>query len=330
MVLPRPPGHQWEQGSAVKDVSALQNHLLIGYLRGNRAEGQISSFKASHYQGCVVESGKDFELYLIPPSESGPLLPWIGRQRAQAFRALSADYDASLELDGRDTSYWHFLIWDSDKQRLIGGQRLLFVGVGKRLIAFDAIDESCSYLEHCYPGFSLLMKAQALNYAEIGRTFVMPEYQGGRWLQQLIRAFVCLPESMGIRHAFGMISFKQGSCGERCGAQFLSILESWLGSDSRMPVVPATQFPVVLPQSDLKNQLTNSPSVNEVVEYLLSIDPCFLMPPVLGPYLSLCPLRYHGVSLARTYNQIWQLLFSGCSDLINERQRRYLKPYSRC
>jgi hypothetical protein len=288
----------------------------------------VNSFEPSCYQSCLLEAAERFDLYLISPSQSRALLPWLGRQRAQAFQAISTDYDAALELDGRDPSYWHFLVWDSVEKQLIGGQRLLFVGDGEGLFPFDAIHERASYLEHCYPGFARMMAAQGLNYAEIGRTFVMPDYQKRQWLLQLIRAFVCLPESMGIRHAFGMISFDQHSCSQDCGLLFLSILKTWLGADPEKPQVPVTQFPVTLPKSSLTGRPESYQTEKEVSDYLRSIDPGFVMPPVLGPYLSLCSVRYHGVSIARTYNQIWQLLFSGSSDLIRDDQRRYLKPYS--
>ena len=196
------------------------------------------------------------------------------------------------------------------------------------MVPFDMIDENSSYLEHCYPGFAQSIKAQGINYAEIGRTFVMPAYQKRQWLLQLIRAFVCVPESIGIRHAFGMISFNQESCSKDCGELFLLMLKNWLGSDPIMPVVPATQFPIELRNISLTHQALNKHTFSEVVDYLQSYDPNFAMPPVLGPYLSLCPLRYHGVSIAKTYNQIWQLLFSGSSDLITDKQRRYLRPYA--
>jgi hypothetical protein len=288
----------------------------------------VTHFEPSCYQGFILESADCFDLYLIPPSQSRALLPWLGRQRAQAFQVISTDYDAALELDGRDPSYWHFLIWDSVKQQLIGGQRLLFVGDCERLLPFDTRNDRASYLEHCYPGFARMMVAQGLNYAEVGRTFVMPNYQRRQWLLQLIRAFVCLPESMGIRHAFGMISFDQHSCSEDCAVLFLSILKTWLGADPDKPQVPDTQFPVALPSSSLTGRPGSYQTEKEVFHYLRYIDPSFVMPPVLGPYLSLCSIRYHGVSIARTYNQIWQLLFSGSSDLIRDDQRRYLKPYS--
>ena len=288
----------------------------------------MKSFEPSCYQDCILEETQEYTLYLIPPSQERSFLPWLGRQRAQAFQAISTDYDAALEFDGRDPSYWQFLIFDFVKKQLIGGQRILFVGDGEGLLPFDTIDDRASYLEHCYPGFAQTMAAQGLNYAEIGRTFVMPDYQKRQWLLQLIRAFVCLPESMGIRHAFGMISFNQHSCSQDCGSQFLSILKTWLGAELEKPKVPDTKFPVALPKSSLTDRPVSCQSEREVSDYLRSIDPTFAMPPVLGPYLSFCSVRYHGVSIARTYNQIWQLLFSGSSDLIRDDQRRYLKPYS--
>ena len=52
------------------------------------------------------------------------------------------------------------------------------------------------------------------------------------------------------------------------------------------------------------------------------------MPPVLKPYLRYCNVSYENYSVAKDYNGIMQLLFSGRSENITDNQRKYLEKYN--
>ena len=52
------------------------------------------------------------------------------------------------------------------------------------------------------------------------------------------------------------------------------------------------------------------------------------MPPVLKPYLRYCEVSYENYSIAKDYNGIIQLLFSGKSENISDKQRKYLPKYN--
>ena len=52
------------------------------------------------------------------------------------------------------------------------------------------------------------------------------------------------------------------------------------------------------------------------------------MPEVIKPYLRYCGVSYENYSLAKDYNGILQLLFSGRSENLSEKQRRYLEKYN--
>ena len=51
------------------------------------------------------------------------------------------------------------------------------------------------------------------------------------------------------------------------------------------------------------------------------------MPQVLKPYLRYCEVSYENYSIAKDYNGIIQLLFSGRSENITDKQRQYLEKY---
>ena len=51
------------------------------------------------------------------------------------------------------------------------------------------------------------------------------------------------------------------------------------------------------------------------------------MPQVLKPYIDYCGVSYENYSIAKEYNGIIQLLFSGRSQNISENQRKFLEDY---
>ena len=61
---------------------------------------------------------------------------------------------------------------------------------------------------------------------------------------------------------------------------------------------------------------------------LKKLDSNFQMPPVLKPYLRYCEVSYENYSIAKDYNGIIQLLFSGKSENISDKQRKYLPKYN--
>ena len=69
-------------------------------------------------------------------------------------------------------------------------------------------------------------------------------------------------------------------------------------------------------------------NIKFIEKELKKLDINFQMPPVLKPYLRYCEVSYENYSIAKDYNGIIQLLFSGKSENISEKQRKYLPKYN--
>lgn len=260
---------------------------------------------------------------MLPPESAIDILPWLGKVRALAFSALMPCGVLESDLDGRDPYYWQMILWDPIQDSVIGGQRLLFVGEDQ-LMSGEAIDDCVSYLEHCYPGFAQTVLSAHHAFAEVGRTFVSPAYQGGVWLKELIRGFVRLPESRGIRRAFGLISFNHLATSKEATDVFLSALSRSLFRGDTL--IPTPRYPYY-PSDTPANLFWDAFELTPLEIAIKNLDPSFSLPPVLRPYRSLCSVEYEGASLATSYNQVMQLLFSGKSELISRQQRRRLPAY---
>lgn len=130
-----------------------------------------------------------------------PLLREIGRLRELTFRAVGEGTGKSLDVDCYDHHYEHIVLWDAEAIQIAGAYR---IARGAPILA-----------EH---GLKGLYTASLFHYAhdmvprlaegmELGRSFVVPEYWGGRsidYLWQGIGAY--LRRHPRVRYLFGAVS----------------------------------------------------------------------------------------------------------------------------
>ena len=272
----------------------------------------------NNFEDFLIERKLNISTYFIPGSALKDLLNWYGRKRAEAFKSLSGP--ECNDIEERDHYFSHMILWDNLNKELIGGQRFL---LNKEFIEENL---KVSYLESYHPGSYLKLKKYS--FCEIGRTFVMPNYQKSKYLIELIRGFVRIPESKYINLGIGLISFDHKNLNDKVIQSFLNILENSKNKFSLS--LPKGKYLYEFETNRNTQVSQNNFSYENIqnIEFELQlIDPNFKLPPVLKPYLKYCNIRYEGYSLAKNYNNIIQLLFSGESKNINKSSRKSLKPY---
>lgn len=268
----------------------------------------------------LIEENLEYNIYLIPGNKLSKVLDWYGRERLKAFKDISKLSPNITDLDNRDEYYDHMVLWDSVKQQLIGGQRFKF-NINKYSIGN-------SYLEYYHTGLYNLLEEKNLPFAEIGRTFIMPNYQRNKelWFKELIRGFVRIPESKGINLALGLISFNHLELQKDTPGLFINCLEnSFFKGFLNLPYedfLNTRQF-----DNFRKEFKWDKFHLGDLEKKISEKDSLFKLPDVLKPYRAFCSVEFEGYSLADDYNKIYQLLFSGQSKNIGKRQRMRLKPY---
>ncbi len=146
-----------------------------------------------------------FSVFLALPERVPHVLEELGRLREIAFRAVGEGTGRERDLDRFDRHYRHLFLWDREHECLAGGYRL---GLTDEILPEHGADGLyCSTLFDFEPDF--------LDYLtpgiELGRSFVLPEYQ--RLPQPLplmwkgLGAFVVSREHH--RHLFGPVSISQ-------------------------------------------------------------------------------------------------------------------------
>ncbi len=271
------------------------------------------------FSDYIIENSKKYLIFLIPGEILKEEFDWYGNKRAEAFNKLNSE-NLKSDIENRDFYFSHMLIWDKEDKKLAGGQRFLFSKKG------CTKNKENSYLESYHPGTFEKMKDQ--NFCEIGRTFVIPEYQNKEVLKELIRGFVRIPESKKLNIGIGLISFNHKSLKKDCINYFLKILEFSNKNPLNLPNGKYLYQHKMESKIDVSKFILEANEMKFIEQELKKIDNNFQMPPVLKPYLRYCNVSYENYSIAEEYNGIMQLLFSGRSEKISENQRKYLTKYN--
>ena len=268
-------------------------------------------------QRCFDQN--QFSAYFLSPNQFRPIASWVGALRASTYRQISPLGPEQVDLDGRDAHYWHLLILDRERHCLAGCLRMSL----SRWHGQDW-DGSQSYLEHCYPGLDQVLRRRGLSYAEIGRTLVATPYQRtSPVLQMLLRAMASIPLATGHTTLMGMVSFNHHQHSERLCSSFLTaLMQKPFGGDCGIP--PARHpFPL---QTEGSHE-TGLPPVADTLGELERIleqtfQESFRAPLLLKKYINFGNAQVIGLSLARDFNQICEILMHCDLKALRPRQHK--------
>ncbi len=138
------------------------------------------------------------EIYIITNEDSPNVMQEIGRLRELTFRAAGGGTGKSCDIDrfdiaGSDGSYKQLVLWNPHEEEIIGGYRFLLM---KDLLNGDN--------RQINTAFSELFKIEKsfiddyLPYCiELGRSFIQPAYQSGKYSRKSIYALDNLWDGLG-------------------------------------------------------------------------------------------------------------------------------------
>ena len=139
----------------------------------------------------------EFEVKLYRQQSDCPVMRELSRLREIAFRAVGEGTGNSRDWDAFDAWYDHLLLWDRERQQLAGAYRLVSTdGLSADKIYSTTLFNYSRSPEECLPAS-----------AELGRSFLLPEYwrsRGldllwsgiGQWIQRNNRRYLFGPVSM--------------------------------------------------------------------------------------------------------------------------------------
>ncbi|MFZ0408137.1 MAG: GNAT family N-acetyltransferase [Cyanobium sp.] len=259
-----------------------------------------------------------FRAYFLAPEQFRSVAALVGSVRAHTYRHISPHGPKNSDLDGRDDHYWHLLVWDHRRQALAGSLRMALSGW-----QHSGSDGSRSYLEHCYPGLDAHLRRQDLTYVEIGRTLVAAPYQrSGLVLMMLLQAMASIPLATGHQHLLGLVSYNHFAHAEPLNCQFLAALLTPPFRDA-LPTPPPRHPLTTLPAA---GDGLSAQSLHDLEHQLQRhFQEPFRVPVLLRRYMQIAHARVAGLSLARDFNQITEILMHCNLQKLSRRQlRRFL------
>ncbi len=135
-------------------VDAEKLSLEIGSLQQNR----------------LFEVG-NYECYLADTNQIPLMMQEIARSREETFRAVGEGTNKSSDTDIYDTYYKHLILWDKKQKSFVGAYRL---GMGPEIIDKFGVK---GFYSHTLFGYKESFRSHLKKTVELGRSFVVPEYQ---------------------------------------------------------------------------------------------------------------------------------------------------------
>ena len=246
------------------------------------------------------------ELHLLPGERFAPVADAVGLLREATYRQQLSGSGDRRDLDGRDSDYDHLLLIEPGSGALAGAARLQFLP--GQCGTSDLPDGSQSYLEHVYPGIKARLTSLG-NHLEIGRVALASRFQKQpHSLMALFRGGLLIASRSGYNTLHGLVSYNHFAHSEPVNQAFLSGLmrPPYLQSE---PALPAPRHPLTTVQtSDQPNPIANIQSLELSIREYLSDD--FRLPVLLRQYVNLIDARVCGLSLAKDFNQITEILMA--------------------
>jgi putative hemolysin len=131
---------------------------------------EMEGLKPEHF---LLQEG-EFKVFLAKGSEVPLLMQEIARERERTFRGVGEGTGKAIDTDKYDQYYRQLFVWDTKTNKLVGAYRL---GLGHDILPTMG---SKGFYNSEFFNIDGLLKKTGPDVMELGRSFVVPEYQGHR------------------------------------------------------------------------------------------------------------------------------------------------------
>ena len=237
--------------------------------------GEVESLRKR--QAALCQQG-EFEVFVARATEIPTGLQEIGRRREITFREVGEGTGLSRDLDEYDLYYLHLFLWDTDNQEIAGAYRM---GPGDEIVQ--------NYGKRGFYSFSLFrMKKQMspilAGSLELGRSFILPEYQKKRLplflLWKGIRQFLHLHPQY--RYLIGPVSISNDYTHSSKSFMVAFIREHFFDHDLSAHIRPRKRFKPQLRHVDMEALLSGTDADLKAADQLVDeMEPSHARLPIL-------------------------------------------------
>ncbi len=277
------------------------------------------------------------EIYIVTWQNAPNVLKEIGRLREIVFRAAGGGTGKSLDLDEFDTCdnpYKQLIVWDPEREEIIGGYRYI-LGTDIEVAADGQPILATSHMFH----FSDKFMQEYMPYTiELGRSFVSLEYQSTRAGTKAIFALDNLWDGLGaltvilpnVKYFFGKMTMYP-SYNRRCRDMILFFLRKHF-EDKEHLIIPMhplqlehdpAEFEKIFCEEDFKEdyRILN----REVRAYGMNI------PPLVNAYMSLSPtMKLFGTAINDGFGDVEETgILIAVEEILADKYVRHIESFAR-
>lgn len=279
----------------------------------------------------------DNEIYIFTAHDSPNLMREVGRLREIAFRyygggtGMEADID---KYDLMDTPYRQLIVWDPEKEEILGGYRFIF---GKN-VDFDREGKPMLATAHLL-NFSEEFIRDYLPYTvELGRSFVSLEYQSTIHSRKGIFALDNLWDGLGaltvidpsVRYFFGKVTM-YGTYNKDARNMILYFMHKHFPDPDKL-ISPINQL-VTNTDTTKMERLFRGRTFQEDYRILnrevraLGLN----IPPLINAYMGLSPyMRFFGTSINDEFGNVEESgILIEIDQILEEKKQRHIESYLR-
>lgn len=113
----------------------------------------------------------EYEVFLTKSNHIPHLMMEIGRLRELTFRLIGEGTNKKIDVDKYDDYYHHLILWNKSEERFVGAYRM---GLGAEIFNRNGFK---SFYVSTFFKFDTIMDEKLPKTIEMGRAFIVPEYQ---------------------------------------------------------------------------------------------------------------------------------------------------------
>lgn len=274
------------------------------------------------------------EIYITTHHDSPNVMRELGRLREISFRAAGGGTGKALDVDQYDIQpnpYKQLVLWDPDKQEIIGGYRFQYgseipVKDGKLMIATARLfDFSEEFITDFIP-YTI----------ELGRSFVQPEYQSSKAGAKALFALDNLWDGVGalsvihpeIKYFFGKVTMYSDFHTESRD-YILSFLKKFFPDDNKLvsPIVPLESSISRQVIDETFTEATFKDNYKKLNKLVRSFGTN--IPPLVSAYVNLSPtMRSFGTAVNDVFGGVEETgILVTLDDVFDEKRKRYMESF---
>lgn len=276
----------------------------------------------------------DNEIYVVNAHNSPNTMREIGRLRERSFRDAGGGTGKDCDIDEFDLMEppcQQLIVWNPQDREILGGYRFI---LGKNIKIRNGIPRIAT--SHMFNFSEKFIREYLPTTIELGRSFVVPEYQSSKAGHRALFALDNLWDGLGaltvvypeIQYLFGKVTMYPNFNTE-CRDLILGFLSRYFKDEDNL-VTPIHPLKTGALSPEIQN-VFNGGSFKEdykILNSLIRAHNCNI-PPLVNAYMSLSPtMKLFGTAVNDIFGNVQESgIFFKISEIFEEKKQRHIGTY---